>query len=77
LLIWEVNKAGLSSNFWENCMILKKISIGKRSFIVVCYISRKITVPTYLDWWLGMKYTLYQTIYPVLILYLSHFVALK
>jgi hypothetical protein len=25
-------KAGLSSDFWENCMILKKISIGKRPF---------------------------------------------
>jgi hypothetical protein len=24
---------GLSSDFWENCMILKKISIGKRPFI--------------------------------------------
>jgi hypothetical protein len=24
-------KAGLSSDFWENCMILKKISIGKRA----------------------------------------------
>jgi hypothetical protein len=31
--------AGLSSNFWENCMILKKISIGKRPFIGVCYIK--------------------------------------
>jgi hypothetical protein len=37
------NKAGLSSDFWENCMILKKISIGKRPFFGVCYISRKIT----------------------------------
>jgi hypothetical protein len=37
-------KAGLSSDIWENCMILKKISIGKRPFIRVCYISRKITV---------------------------------
>jgi hypothetical protein len=36
-------KAGLSSYFWENCMILKKISIGKRPFFGVCYISRKIT----------------------------------
>jgi hypothetical protein len=36
-------KAGLSSDFWENCMILKKISIGKRPFFGVCYISRKIT----------------------------------
>jgi hypothetical protein len=36
-------KAGLSSDFCENCMILKKISIGKRPFIGVCYISRKIT----------------------------------
>jgi hypothetical protein len=26
-------KAGFSSDFWENCMILKKISIGKRPFI--------------------------------------------
>jgi hypothetical protein len=25
-------KAVLSSDFWENCMILKKISIGKRHF---------------------------------------------
>jgi hypothetical protein len=24
--------AGFSSDFWENCMILKKISIGKRPF---------------------------------------------
>jgi hypothetical protein len=30
-------KAGLSSDFWENCMILKKISIGKRPFFGVCY----------------------------------------
>jgi hypothetical protein len=36
-------KAGLSSDFWEICMILKKISIGKRPFFGVCYISRKIT----------------------------------
>jgi hypothetical protein len=36
-------KAGLSSHFWENCMILKKIQIGKRPFIGVCYISSKIT----------------------------------
>jgi hypothetical protein len=36
-------KAGLSSDFGENCMILKKISIGKRPFFGVCYISRKIT----------------------------------
>jgi hypothetical protein len=36
-------KAGLSSDFWENCMILKKISIGKRPFFGVCYIGRKIT----------------------------------
>jgi hypothetical protein len=43
-------KAGLSSDFWENCMILKKISIisiGKRPFFGVCYISRKITGLTY------------------------------
>jgi hypothetical protein len=39
-------KAGLSSDFWENCMILKKISIGKRPFIRVYYISRKITEGT-------------------------------
>jgi hypothetical protein len=26
-------KAGFSSDFWENCMILKKISIGKRPFL--------------------------------------------
>jgi hypothetical protein len=32
-------KAGLSSDFLENCMILKNISIGKRPFIGVCYIS--------------------------------------
>jgi hypothetical protein len=36
-------KAGLTSDFWENCMILKKISIGKRPFFGVCYTSRKIT----------------------------------
>jgi hypothetical protein len=36
-------KTGLSSDFWENCMILMKISIGKRPFFGVCYISRKIT----------------------------------
>jgi hypothetical protein len=36
-------QAGLISEFWENCMILKKISIEKRPFIRVCYISRKIT----------------------------------
>jgi hypothetical protein len=36
-------KAGLSLDFWENCMILKKISIGKKSFFGVCLISRKIT----------------------------------
>jgi hypothetical protein len=36
-------KAGLRSDFWENCMILKKISIGKKPFFGVCYISRKIT----------------------------------
>jgi hypothetical protein len=30
-------KAGLSSNFWENCMILKKISMGKRPFKGICY----------------------------------------
>jgi hypothetical protein len=36
-------KAGLSSDFWENCMILKEISIGKKPLISVCYISRKIT----------------------------------
>jgi hypothetical protein len=36
-------KAGLSSDFWENCMILKKTPIGKRPFFGVCYISRKIT----------------------------------
>jgi hypothetical protein len=36
-------KAGLSSDVWENCMILKKISIGKRPFIIACYISWKIT----------------------------------
>jgi hypothetical protein len=35
-------KAGLSSVFWENYMILKKISFGKRIFIGVWYISRKI-----------------------------------
>jgi hypothetical protein len=34
-------KAGLSSHFWENCMILKKISFGKWPFFGVCYISRK------------------------------------
>jgi hypothetical protein len=34
-------KSGLSSDLWENCMILKKISIGKRPFIGVCYKSRK------------------------------------
>jgi hypothetical protein len=37
-------KAGSSSDFLENCMILKKISIGKRPFIRDCFISRKITV---------------------------------
>jgi hypothetical protein len=36
-------KAGLSLDFWENCMILKKISIGKRRFFGVYYISGKIT----------------------------------
>jgi hypothetical protein len=36
-------KAGLSSDFWENCMIFKKISIGKRPFFRFCYLSRKIT----------------------------------
>jgi hypothetical protein len=40
-------KAGLSSDFWENCMILKKISIGKRPFSGVSYISRKITASAY------------------------------
>jgi hypothetical protein len=39
-------KAGLSSDFWENCMILKKISIGKRPSFGVCYTSRKITEGT-------------------------------
>jgi hypothetical protein len=38
-----IKKAGLSSDFWENCMILKKMSIGKRPFLGVCYISRNIT----------------------------------
>jgi hypothetical protein len=32
MLIWEEN-SGLSPDFWENCMILKKILIGKRPFI--------------------------------------------
>jgi hypothetical protein len=36
-------KAGLRSDFWRNCMVLKKISIGKRPFFRVCYVSRKIT----------------------------------
>jgi hypothetical protein len=36
-------RAGLSSDFWENRMILKKISNGKRPFIRVCFISRKMT----------------------------------
>jgi hypothetical protein len=36
-------KAGLSYDFWENCMILKKISFGQRPFFEVCYISRKIS----------------------------------
>jgi hypothetical protein len=36
-------KAGLSSDFLENCMILKKISIGTRPFFGVWYINRKIT----------------------------------
>jgi hypothetical protein len=40
-------KAGLSSDLWENYMILKKIAIGKRPFVGVCFISRKITA-TYL-----------------------------
>jgi hypothetical protein len=26
-------KAGLSLDFWENCMIFKKISVGKRPFL--------------------------------------------
>jgi hypothetical protein len=30
-------KAGLSSDFWENCMILKKSSIWKRPFYGVTY----------------------------------------
>jgi hypothetical protein len=34
-----VKNAGVSSDFWENCTIFKKISNGKRSFIGVCYIS--------------------------------------
>jgi hypothetical protein len=29
-------KAGVSSDFWKKCMILKKISIGKRPFIALC-----------------------------------------
>jgi hypothetical protein len=29
-------KPGLSSEFLANCMILKKISVGKRPFIGVC-----------------------------------------
>jgi hypothetical protein len=33
-------KAGLSSDLWENCKILKKISIGKRPFLGVCYIVK-------------------------------------
>jgi hypothetical protein len=36
-------KAGLSSDYWENCMILKEISIWKRPFLGVCYITGKIT----------------------------------
>jgi hypothetical protein len=42
-------KEDLSLDFWENCMILKKISIGKRPFIGVCYISRKITAFSYVN----------------------------
>jgi hypothetical protein len=29
---WEVKIADACSDFWEICMILKKISIGKRPF---------------------------------------------
>jgi hypothetical protein len=36
-------KAGLISDSLENYMILKKISIGKRPFIGVSYISGNIT----------------------------------
>jgi hypothetical protein len=41
-------KAGLSLDFWENCKILKKISIGKRPFFGVCCISMKITAFLYM-----------------------------
>ena len=30
-------KAGVSFEFWENCMILKKFSIGKGPFTGLCY----------------------------------------
>jgi hypothetical protein len=30
---------GVSLDFWENCMISKKNSIGKRPFIVLSYIN--------------------------------------
>jgi hypothetical protein len=45
--VLEVKKQVLSSDLWENCMILKKITIGKRPFIGVCYISRKITADVF------------------------------
>jgi hypothetical protein len=31
-------KAGVSSDFWGNCMISKKNSVGKRHFIGLSYI---------------------------------------
>jgi hypothetical protein len=37
-LIWKVKKPGVCSHFFEICMIFKKISIGKRAFIDLCYI---------------------------------------
>jgi hypothetical protein len=42
LLTWE-EKSRFKFRFLGYCMILKKISIGKRPFFGVCYISRKIT----------------------------------
>jgi hypothetical protein len=40
---FQDNKSSDFSRLIGNCMILKKISIGKRPFFGVCYISRKIT----------------------------------
>jgi hypothetical protein len=31
--------AGVTLHVWENCIILKKITIGKRPFKVLCHIK--------------------------------------